>query len=101
NLRSDMIRAGQLLTLPVAGGGVPPTLAARAEAPPPVGEDGIYVVRSGDSIARIAARLNVDADALLAANGIRNRNLIQVGQRLRVPGAAEEAAPVVALAAAA
>ena len=97
-----MIRAGQLLTLPVAGGGVPPTLAARAEAPPPpVAEDGTYVVRSGDSIARIAARLNVDAEALLAANNIRNRNLIQVGQRLRVPGAGEEAAPVVALAAAA
>src|SRR5690606_11228861 len=68
NLRSDLIRAGQLLTLPVAAEGVPPTLAARAEAPPPpVAEDGTYVVRRGDSIARIAQRLQVDPDALAAA----------------------------------
>jgi membrane-bound lytic murein transglycosylase D len=49
--------------------------------------DGVYVVRSGDSIERIASRLGVDAQALVAANDIRNRNVIQVGQQLIIPNA--------------
>ena len=47
--------------------------------------EGVYVVRRGDSIERIATRLGVDAQALIAANDIRNRNLIQVGQQLIIP----------------
>ncbi len=93
----DMIRVGQLIDLPVAaqGGGAPaPTLLAsdEPEARPPVssvvpaGAPGTYTVRNGDSIARIAKRLGVDPNVLLAANSIQNGNLIIVGQTLRVPG---------------
>ena len=49
--------------------------------------EGVYVVRSGDSIERIATRLGVDSQALIAANNIRNRNVIQVGQQLIIPNA--------------
>ena len=49
--------------------------------------EGVYVVRRGDSIERIATRLGVDAQALIAANDIRNRNVIQVGQQLIIPNA--------------
>jgi membrane-bound lytic murein transglycosylase D len=57
-------------------------------------------VRSGDSIERIATRLGVDPQALLAANDIRNRNVIQVGQQLIVPNAPGAVVAVVAVAAA-
>ena len=91
---SHMIRAGQVLKLPLPAGEAPPVVLASAE---PALTDGEYVVQRGDTIERIARRLNVDVDALLAANGIRNRNLIYAGQRLRVPTGAE---PEVVLAAA-
>ena len=92
----DMIRVGQLINLPVAAQGATPapTLLAsdEPEAKPPVssvvpaGAPGTYTVRGGDSIARIAKRLGVSPDELLAANSIKNGNLIIVGQTLRVPG---------------
>jgi membrane-bound lytic murein transglycosylase D len=50
--------------------------------------EGVYVVRSGDSIERIANRLGVGSAELIAANNIRNKNVIQVGQQLVIPPAA-------------
>lgn len=44
-----------------------------------------YVVRSGDTLARIAARFNTTIAVLSRLNGIPNTNLIYVGQTLRVP----------------
>ncbi len=104
----DMIRVGQLINLPVdaQGSTAAPTLLAsdEPEAQPPVssvvpaGAPGTYTVRSGDSIARIAKRLGVAPGDLLAANSIKNGNLIVVGQTLRVPGN-EEIEPAAVLAA--
>ena len=91
---SHMIRAGQVLKLPVPAGQAPVVLASTE----PELADGEYVVKRGDTIERIARTFNVDVDALLAANGIRNRNLIYAGQRLRVPTGGAE--PEVVLAAA-
>lgn len=106
----DVIRVGQLIRLPVDGVTAPPDATlARAEPSPPepapaatpavvaTSADGVYVVRSGDSIDRIASRLGLDPQTLIAANGIRNRNVIQVGQELIIPNAP---GAVVALAAA-
>jgi membrane-bound lytic murein transglycosylase D len=106
NLRSrDIIRAGQTLTLPVNQA----TLAAAAReqreaeaavatvavaATAPNGNAGVYVVEPGDSIERIARKLGVDEEILLAENGIRNRNRIQVGQELRVSAPIAVAAAV-------
>lgn len=94
NLRAnDIIRVGQLIKLPVdAAGAAPPVLAAatapsvtlaRADLSTP---GGTYVVRRGDSIERIANRLGIRAEDLLAANSLRNKNLIYAGQTLRLPG---------------
>lgn len=55
-----------------------------APANAPVGE---YVVQPGDSIGAIAKRLGIDAKALCAANGLSNCSLINVGQKLILPGA--------------
>ena len=97
----SMIRVGQMIRLPTDDATAPPDATlVRAEVPssdagaPAVtptlastSAEGVYVVRRGDSIERIATRLGVDAQALIAANGIRNRNVIQVGQQLIIPTA--------------
>ena len=44
-----------------------------------------YVVRSGDTLARIATRFNTTVAVLSRLNGITNANLIYVGQTLQVP----------------
>jgi LasA protease len=52
-----------------------------------------YTVQPGDTLVAIAARFGVSVEALAQANGIDNPNLIQPGQRLRIP-----ALPTVAVA---
>lgn len=47
-----------------------------------------YIVKSGDTLSAIAARLGVSVKALATANGIVDVNRLRVGARLRVPGAA-------------
>ncbi len=56
------------------GGGAPPTSAA------------IHVVQRGETLAGIALRYGTTAAAIASANGLRNANLIYVGQRLRIVG---------------
>ena len=55
--------------------------------PSVVGEPTTYTVRRGDSAIAIARKFGVDVDALLAANGIANRNRIYAGQVLTIPNA--------------
>ncbi len=108
----SVIRVGQMIRLPTDGvtasadatlvrAEVPAAPAAADAATPALAAtsaEGVYVVRRGDSIERIATRLGVDPQTLLAANDIRNRNVIQVGQQLIIPtapGAVVAAAAVV------
>jgi membrane-bound lytic murein transglycosylase D len=102
------IRAGQVLNLPVAANSAAVALAAASvgtasAAGAPVGDaaGGEYVVRSGDSIDRIARRLRIDQAALLSVNNIDNRNRIYPGQVLRIPGQSAESRDLPALAASA
>jgi len=43
-----------------------------------------YLIRSGDSLARIAHRFGTTPELLQISNNVRNPNLIRVGDRLRV-----------------
>ncbi len=45
-----------------------------------------YTVRKGDSLASIAASQDVSVQSITDANGLRNANLLQVGQVLAIPG---------------
>ena len=76
-------------------------VSVAAAAPEPRG--GEYVVKSGDSIDRIARRFGIDQAELLSANAIYDRNRIYVGQVLRLPGedVIEDAAQVLPAVAAA
>ncbi len=88
-LRSrNFIRAGQILRLPGNEGTVPMTLAqlngeqlAETYA---VRAGESYIVRAGDSIDGISRRFGVPEDLLLARNDLANKNLIFVGQELRI-----------------
>ena len=46
-----------------------------------------YTVKSGDTLAGIAARFKTTVAKLMTANGIKNANSIQVGQKLTIPSA--------------
>jgi membrane-bound lytic murein transglycosylase D len=93
NLSSrNFIRAGQTLTLPIAGNEAPASLLAAA-GQTAVPDNGEYIVRRGDSIDRIARRFGMDEASLLAANDIRDRNRIYVGQTLRIAGGNDGQAP--------
>lgn len=45
-----------------------------------------YIVRPGDTISHISRKTGVSADDLININGIKNRNLITIGQVLTLPG---------------
>jgi len=53
----------------------------------------VYVVQRGDTLSGIAQRYKTTVAAIVKANGIKNANLIYVGQRLAIPGATTAAAP--------
>ena len=46
----------------------------------------IYIVKSGDTLTKLASRFSTTVSALAAANNIRNVNLIRIGQRLTITG---------------
>ncbi len=46
----------------------------------------LHVVQPGETLSSIAARYGTTPQAIAQANGLRNPNLIYVGQRLSIPG---------------
>jgi membrane-bound lytic murein transglycosylase D len=105
------LRAGRTLRLPeqlprVMGGGAPAPAAVAAATPVSSPEnataatapaDDFYVVRRGDSLQAIAARVRVPEAQLLRMNSLKDPDRLYEGQRLRIAG---EPTAVVAAAAA-
>ena len=88
-LRSrNFIRAGQILRLPGNEGTVPMTLAQlngeQSAETYAVRAGEVYIIRAGDSIDGISRRFGVPEDLLLARNDLADKNLIFVGQELRI-----------------
>ena len=48
-----------------------------------------YVVKQGDTLSGLAARFNVSAAKILAANNIANADYIRIGQELIIPDPAQ------------
>ena len=46
----------------------------------------IYIVVKGDTLSAIARKFNTTVSALVEQNGIKNPNLIKVGQKITLPG---------------
>ena len=75
---------------PVASAGTSPGATASASppssvAPSPASTPVVYIVKRGDQLARIANSFGVTLQAIEAANGITNPNLIVPGQTLVIP----------------
>lgn len=59
---------------------------------PAAGGEVIHVVRQGEGLLQIAQQYGVDPAAIAQANNISDRNLLQVGQRLVIPGVTRQEA---------
>jgi cell wall-associated NlpC family hydrolase len=70
---------------------VAPETDAATQAKPAPSRQKLYVVRKGDSLARIARREGVSVSALAKANGLKARSRIRAGVRLRIPSAGMKA----------
>ena len=69
------------------------TIAALPALPRYVPPDSIYgwhSVRSGDTLGSIARRYRTSVAAITRLNGIRNPRLLKIGQRLKIPGKAQD-----------
>ncbi|MDE3089287.1 MAG: LysM peptidoglycan-binding domain-containing protein [Chloroflexota bacterium] len=66
---------------------------SRANAAPPADAPVSYTVQSGDTLFAIAQRYHTTVAALKQLNGLGSSDVIQVGQRLIVPSAADSNAP--------
>ncbi len=75
----NIIFVGQQIRLPNCGGPQPPV-----DPQPPTGTR-TWLVRPGDTLAKIAASCGTTVWAIAQLNGITNPNLIFVGQVLRIP----------------
>ena len=72
------------VSIPTASGAGSPRAAAPARPSAPQ-ESKTYVVRAGDTLYSIARKFNTAVDALLAANHLSAKSVIQPGLRLRLP----------------
>ncbi|MFZ7942475.1 LysM peptidoglycan-binding domain-containing protein [Neobacillus sp. 19] len=87
NLTSDMIYVGQKLKVTGASAPTPVTPPPAAVQPPASGE---YVVKSGDTLGKIAGIYNMTVANLKALNSLSS-DMIYVGQKLKVTGTASTA----------
>lgn len=89
NLSSELIRAGDELTIPV----LRDSTAAQSSA---AATDFEYIVLAGDTLSTIATRFGTSVEELLAANNLAAGEFIQPGDALIVPvrGAPPEALAV-------
>ncbi len=98
---ANKIRVGQKIVLPAyakASTSAPKAPAAEKPAAPAkveVAADGIYVVKNGDALSKIAKAHGVKQSEIMALNGIKDANKIRIGQKLKMPvaGAPAAAAP--------
>jgi LysM repeat protein len=91
-VKPTKLKIGQKLAIPAGGKTADATATPGAAAPADTGET--YVVKSGDTLTKIAKAHHVKVKDLKAANGLTTTQ-IRVGKPLKIPSAAEaSAAPV-------
>lgn len=52
----------------------------------------VYTVKKGDTLSQIAAKYGTTYQAIAAYNGIKNPNVIRVGQKIKIPASTAPAA---------
>lgn len=95
----NSLRVNQKILIP-SGGAAPVRSAAAASAPSPAAAkpaidlskaEQVYVVQSGDSLSRIAAKYGTTVSALREANGLTG-DRIRVGDKLAIPSGSKKPA---------
>ena len=81
---SNYIWVGQRLRMPGTSGGSTSGGSSQGGGTIP-SSGGVHVVRRGETVASIARRYGTSVASIATLNGLRNPNLIYVGQRLRIP----------------
>ena len=81
---SDMANYNPEKTAAAIYKGICTALALSENQEPSTNEEEYYIVKYGDTLWAISRRFNTTVDELVALNNISNRNLINVGQKLRV-----------------
>jgi murein DD-endopeptidase MepM/ murein hydrolase activator NlpD len=94
----NSIYPGLLLRIPVPAPAVESDPGeAQVSADTSLGTGRSYVVRPGDTLARIAVSFNVTVDGLVAANGLAAPDRIFAGQSLTIPAPGQSARPAPAV----
>jgi LysM repeat protein len=81
----NLIRVGQVLTIPSTCAPSPATPVPVQPTPVPPCVAQTYTVRTGDTALRIASTFGVTLTDLVRANNLYNPSLIFIGQRLVIP----------------
>jgi LysM repeat protein len=89
NVRPTRLKVGQKLTIPAGGAAAPMAAAAGTTS---VGGEEIYVVKSGDTLTRIARTHGTTVKAIEAENNLSTTK-IKVGQKLKMPASAAASVP--------
>ncbi|MEI9865746.1 MAG: LysM peptidoglycan-binding domain-containing protein [Limisphaerales bacterium] len=84
------LKVGQKLVIPAGGAATPAAVATDSTASSPAGET--YVVKSGDTLTKIAKQFGTTYKALETANNLSTTK-IKVGQKLKIPAKAGAVAP--------
>jgi peptidoglycan endopeptidase LytF len=80
SLSSDVIFVGQTLKIPTSASNSGGTSGSKVQT-----IDSVYTVVSGDNLSVLAKRFGTSVDALRSANSL-NSDVLQIGQRLVIPG---------------
>ncbi len=89
------LKVGQKLSIPAAAGAAGSATSMTGSASTAAGQE-IYIVKSGDTLSRIARHYGTTVKAIESENGLSTTH-IKVGQKLKIPAKAEPvpaAAPV-------
>jgi len=95
NVQPTKLKVGQKLTIPAGGAVAPATTGTSAGTGLTGGSSGggeIYVVKSNDTLTKIATSHGTTVKAIEAENNLSTTK-IKVGQKLKIPAKAEAAAP--------
>jgi LysM repeat protein len=101
NVDLGKLKVGQTIQIPGSSGTAAAaptgthashTMDKTADDTAATGATSTYTVKGGDNLTKIAKRHGTTVKAIRAANGLKS-NEIKVGQKLKIPGKATEAAP--------
>ncbi|MDB6075028.1 MAG: peptidoglycan-binding protein [Verrucomicrobiaceae bacterium] len=82
HLNSNLLTEGDVLKIPAK------TTSKGSDNFVSTRGNGVHVVQRGESLSQIAGQYGLSSSALQKANGIRNPDLLVVGQKLMLPGRA-------------